>query len=160
MQSRCSLLQSRISNQVKVIRSERKLRKRPFKYLCQTKRRRLPNTSGLRGEARSKRRRRFGPRHINFRTLENSAINLAVAVSFQIIWRLPFHAIWRMMRRTKEAEQDERPGFAVRICTEDCFGSVPVAPASLRRAQALEDSGSRCGHWMANCSAISSSNRC
>jgi hypothetical protein len=35
-----------------------------------------------------------------------------------------------MMRGTEEAEQYERPGFAVRICTEDCFGSVPVAPAS------------------------------
>jgi len=26
-------------------------------------------------------------------------------VSFQIIWRLLFHAIWRMMRGTKEAQQ-------------------------------------------------------
>jgi len=69
-----------------------------------------------------------------------------MAVSFQIIWRLLFHAIWRMMRGTEEAEQYERPGFAVRICTEDCFGSVPAATAPPRTAKALEASGPRCGH--------------
>ena len=37
------------------------------------------------------------------------------------------------MRGTKEVEQYERPGFAVRICTEDCFGPVPVASASFRQ---------------------------
>ena len=50
------------------------------------------------------------------------------------------------MRGTEEAEQYERPGFAVRICTEDCFGSVPAATAPPRTAKALEASGPRCGH--------------
>jgi len=30
---------------------------------------------------------------------------MGLPVSFQIIWRPLFHAIWRMMRGTKEAEQ-------------------------------------------------------
>jgi hypothetical protein len=71
---------------------------------------------------------------------------VTVTVSFQIIWRLLFHAIWRMVRKTKGADWHDRPGFLVGICTEGRFGSLPAATAPPRTAKALEASGPRCGH--------------
>ena len=70
----------------------------------------------------------------------------AKIVSFQIIWRLLFHAIWRMVRKTKGADWHDRPGFLVGICREGRFGSLPAATAPPRTAKALEASGPRCGH--------------
>jgi hypothetical protein len=60
-------------------------------------------------------------------------------VSFQIIWRLLSQVIWRMMPAAKGADLNDRPGFAVRICTEERFESVPTTTiAPPLRTETLE----------------------
>jgi hypothetical protein len=66
MQSLCFLSQFPASARVRLTRSKRKSGKRPFKYPCQAKLRHLLNTSGLRGEAQSRRRRKLEPPRISF----------------------------------------------------------------------------------------------
>jgi hypothetical protein len=52
------------------------------------------------------------------------------SVSFQIIWRLFSHAMWRIMLRTKDADSNDRIGFVVGVRAEDRFGAIPITPAS------------------------------
>ena len=66
------------------------------------------------------------------------ALHCHFAVSFQMICRLFFHAIWRTVRRTKGADSNDCTGFVVGICTEDRFGSIPTTAASARRDRLLK----------------------
>ena len=93
-------------------------------------------------------------RNAGYAGLKLGEAEFVLCVSFQIIWRRFFHAIWRIIRRTKDADSNDRTGFVVGICTEDRFGSVSTTAASPRREKTLEGGRSRCGHWIPDCSAL------
>ena len=42
-------------------------------------------------------------------------------MTFQVIWRLFFHANWRIVWGTKGADPYDRIGFVVGACTEDRY---------------------------------------
>ena len=75
-------------------------------------------------------------------------------MSFQIIWRLFFHAIWRIVLGTKGADSNDRIGFVVGVCAEDRFGSIPITPASPGRRKAFEGGRTRHGHSIPDRSAL------